>query len=179
MKTTVISLFGGPGSGKTTVSLGVSYELKKREINAELVREYVKKLAWQGIVPKKLDQLYISGQQSNEEYILYNKVKYIVTDCPLLQGPFYDIKYNNLNTTKNSVDLFLKNSNDITRLNFFVQRNKKYIKEGRFCSEESAKKTDEELKLYLKNNNIEYIQLNGTIGEQVEQVINNILSKED
>ncbi len=175
-QTKVINLFGGPGSGKSTVALGVTYHLKAQERNVELVREYVKKWAWEGILPNKLDQLYITGKQSKAEHMVYGKVDVVVTDCPLLMGVFYDRKYNNLNTVSGAVDQFLDTTSDVKRINFFVQRAKKYIKEGRFCSEESAIETDAELMNFLRERGEAVIQLSGTIPEQVEQVLATLLS---
>lgn len=170
--TIVINLFGGPGSGKTTIGHGLFYQLKKQEINCEFVQEYVKKWAWQGILPNKLDQFYISGKQTKAEQMLYGKVDYIVTDCPLLMGPFYDKKYNNSTMVEQAVDTFMGMTDpEVTRLNFVVKRAKKYIQAGRYSSEESSKQIDLELLVYLKNKGITFDRLTGDLDEQVQQIL--------
>ena len=40
--TKVISFFGSPGTGKSTTSAGLFYEMKNRDISCELVNEYAK-----------------------------------------------------------------------------------------------------------------------------------------
>ncbi len=47
MKTTIINLYGGPGAGKSTSAAYLYYLLKCQQENVELVREYVKKWAWE------------------------------------------------------------------------------------------------------------------------------------
>lgn len=179
--TVVVNIFGGPGSGKSTLAAGIFYELKKRSLSAELVREYVKKWAWEGILPNRLDQLYITGKQTKAEHMLYGKVDTIVTDCPVLMGVFYDKKYNDLNTVDAAVGLFLSETKTVRRLNFVTKRDKAFDPNGRFCSEESAVKTDAELIEFLNARNIEFVQLDGPPDEQVKQILNalEVMSERD
>ena len=46
--TQIISLHSGPGTGKSTSAAQLFAELKQRHCSVELVREYVKKWAWEG-----------------------------------------------------------------------------------------------------------------------------------
>lgn len=176
MKTLIINLYGGPGSGKSTIAAGVYFELKKKGINAELVREYVKKWAWEGRLPNRLDQLYITGKQTKAEHMLYGKVKVIITDCPVLMGVFYDKKYNNLDTTKIAVDTFLNETSAITeRKHYVVKRSKQYDTSGRFCSENSAMNTDIELLDFLSQTiPSNFLQLEGSIDAQVLKILETI-----
>jgi len=90
MKTKLINIYGAPCSGKSTISAGVFYELKKLGINCELVTEFVKEWAWAGTKPNKMDQPFISSNQCRREYVLYNKVDFIITDSPTMLGCFYE-----------------------------------------------------------------------------------------
>lgn len=45
-KTIAVNLFGGPGSGKSTQALGVTYKLKVNGINCEYASEHAKDLVW-------------------------------------------------------------------------------------------------------------------------------------
>jgi len=42
MKTKVINLFAGPGAGKSTTAAGLFAEMKRANVDVELVTEYVK-----------------------------------------------------------------------------------------------------------------------------------------
>ena len=87
-KTKVINLFSGSGTGKSTLAMSLTAELKLRSVHAEYVDEYVKSLAWENRIPEKFDQIHIFGQQAKREGLLYEKVDYIFTDSPLLMVPF-------------------------------------------------------------------------------------------
>ena len=155
--TTVINLYGGPGSGKSTLAAGLFYQLKMNEINAELVREYVKMWAWENRLPNKYDQIYLTGKQAKYEYSLYGKVDYIVTDSPLYLCPFYENKYYKTNIVRPSINEFMKSTHlDVNRKHYFVKRLKSYNPKGRFCSEEEAIKSDTEILNELKELNIEF-----------------------
>ena len=54
-----ISLFGGPGSGKSTTAARLFSELKERHYSVEHVSEYVKSWTYMNRKPKGFDQVYI------------------------------------------------------------------------------------------------------------------------
>ena len=56
--TTVINLFGAPGSGKSVNASKIYAALKETGLDAELVTEYVKQWAWEGREHTSLDQFY-------------------------------------------------------------------------------------------------------------------------
>jgi len=58
--TTVINLWGGPGTGKSTSAAHLFGMAKIAGVNAELVQEYVKSWAWEGRTIHSFDQLYFS-----------------------------------------------------------------------------------------------------------------------
>src|SRR5512133_3821784 len=93
MKTLVVNLWGGPGTGKSTTAAFLFALLKQKGYNAELVREYVKEWAWEKRQPGPLDQFYFFGKQSRRESLLYGKVDFIVTDCPVMLSAFYAYKF--------------------------------------------------------------------------------------
>lgn len=69
MKTKVINLYGGPGTGKSTTAGALFAEMKFRGINCEYVQEYAKDKAWEfgtnhlGIPKVFQAQEYIFGKQ--------------------------------------------------------------------------------------------------------------------
>ena len=58
-KTKIINLFGGPGVGKSTITSGIFYELKKRNIECDIPYEFPKQVAWENNHSQISDQLYI------------------------------------------------------------------------------------------------------------------------
>ena len=153
--TTIINLFGGPGTGKSTLAAELFVELKRAGKSVELVREYAKDWAWQGhTINSYFDQIYILGKQLRREVILYNKVDYIITDSPIHLGGFYSGKY----IPERSLTPVVKNilaeqtTIHIRSYNFFLKRFKKYDPAGRYQNEEEAKAIEEENRTYLINN---------------------------
>lgn len=159
--TKVINILAGSGCGKTTTAAGVFYELKKRNINCELVSEYVKTWAWQGRKIEPIDQGYILERQARSERLLYGKVDYIVTDSPFILSPIYEKFYNDTEYTKNTVFYFLEEAKKqgVEHYNYLLNRTKPFNPEGRYEDEETAKKVDVAVKDFLLYNDLEYYEI--------------------
>ena len=133
MKTLVINLLAGPGTGKSTIAAGVFYELKQAGINCELVTEYAKSVVW-GETQKTLDdQLYVFAKQHHRMFNLINKVDVIITDSPLIFSLIYG-----KNMKDSFKNLVKETFNDFNNLNYYVIRKKKYNPAGRNQNEEEA-----------------------------------------
>lgn len=143
-KTVLVNLFGGPGSGKSTLAAGVFYELKTCGHNAELVAEYAKEFAWEEKPINKFDQITIFAEQMKREVRLLNQVDFIITDSPVLLGPFYEQHYNNgKSIVEPLVRSYLQELKDlgIQSFNLMLPTPKHpYREEGRYQSEEEALK---------------------------------------
>ena len=61
----LINLFGGPGIGKSSISAGITYKLKKKHISCNNPYEFPKTLAWDKNYPAIQDQLYVFANQHN------------------------------------------------------------------------------------------------------------------
>lgn len=160
--TTLINIYGGSGSGKSTVAAGLYYDMKVKGINCELVTEFVKQWAWEQRTIGPFDQLFISGNQSYNESRLYGKVDYIIADSPLLLGPIYEMFYNNgKSTSLDSVLNFIKLAEkSIKTKNFFLNRNVPFSNNGRYETEDQADEFDNFLKYILNDLEISYIMVN-------------------
>jgi nicotinamide riboside kinase len=148
--TTILNLYGGPGTGKSTSAAFLFYLLKTQGANAELAREYVKKWAWENRIPGRYDQSYFLGKQAREESVLYGKVEYIVTDSPVLLSKFYADKYAperiKEGVTAQVMAHYRQAAEDGHRhLHIFLKRSKPYNPKGRFQNEEEAKAMDEQM----------------------------------
>lgn len=148
--TQVINLLGGPSIGKSVYAAKLYAELSELGYSVALVQEYVKKWAWQGILPGKYDQPFITGQQIKAESMLYGKVDFIVTDASIYQGSIYEEHYFNQDTVSCMIDDFMELSSDIKRHYFMVERNDKFwTKDGRYGSLNKAKLIDEKIRIFF------------------------------
>lgn len=136
----VVNLYGGPGSGKSTMAWHLSAELKYLGLNVEYVHEWVKLAAWE-----KRPEVFWKAQQhiyGNQSWLMEctaNGADIIVTDCPLLmglayvdagqfEGYFQEVVYDDYTRYDN--------------LNVFVSRVKPYNSKGRNQTYEEACQKD-------------------------------------
>ncbi len=148
-ETLVVNMFGGPGAGKSTTSAGVFSLLKLHGMNCELVTEFAKSLVWKESLYELKDQVYVTGNQYHNMYVLKDKVDVIITDSPLIIGLMY-------NTVS---DVFIKLTLELFRgfnnLNYYINRTKRYKNIGRIQTEDEAKEIDEKFKTFIINNSID------------------------
>lgn len=152
--TTVINLLGGPGTGKSTAAAQLFAEMKMRGMRVEHVQEYVKQWAYENKDVGPFDQLYIFGKQARKEYVLYNKVDFIVTDSPVLLSAFYEVKYTDHTMVKQALPEYMRIARKagVHHVNFVLQRRKPYDPVGRYQTEEEAREIDGEMEQFLREN---------------------------
>jgi hypothetical protein len=150
--TKVINLYGGPGVGKSTTAAGIFYHAKMKGQNAELVHEYVKSWAWQGIQFTPFDEAYLFGKQSRCESQLYGKVDLIVTDSPILLAAIYEEHRKLPPIIKDAAIRFIAYAEEhgVQYYNYLLKRHKPYNPAGRYQTEEEAKRLDTVIEAYLK-----------------------------
>jgi thymidylate kinase len=161
-QTTVINLFAGPGAGKSTTAAGIYHMLKKANASVELVREYVKDWAWQQRKIDPLNQFYISGQQAHKESLLYGKVNWLITDSPIVLSAYYQQRYSNKNYMAPAILAFMEHAVEmkgVTYENYLLVRNKTYVPDGRFETEEQAKDIDKEMEAFLNKCGLSYTRI--------------------
>lgn len=171
--TLVINMLGGSGIGKSTIAAGLYYHMKLEHMNVELVREYVKILAWQGAKISRFDQVNIFGEQCKLEHTLYNKVDYIITDSPIVLAPIYEIFYHGDSIMQEAALKFLVKAKEdgVRQLNIVLERNKPYDTKGRFQTEEEARSVDALTLDFLDKYNIAYSVVSGSEQDRVKQIM--------
>lgn len=102
-----------------------------------MVSEYAKELVWEQRNETFKNELYLFAKQHHRMFRLNSKVKYIITDRPLILSVFYNKKYgDNSNTFKN---LVLQEVNKFKNIDIFLNRTKPYVQKGRNQTEEESK----------------------------------------
>ena len=123
MDTKIINLFGNPGSGKSTIAAYLFSELKRRNIEVELVTEVAKDYVWQEDSKSLSNQVLIFAEQLKRIDRLIGKVKYIITDSPLLlQIGYY--KERKLPNSKAFTKLCKAYNNRYNNINIYLKSNK-------------------------------------------------------
>jgi predicted ATPase len=160
-KTLVINLFAGSGAGKSTLAAALYAKLKVDGVNVELIREFIKKWAWEGKIPSRWDQVFILGSQINSESDLYEKVECIVTDSPILLVPFFEDHLLKKDITRNVALAFMNYAEEhgIKYVNFWLQRPENFDQRGRFETKEQAINVDIKMKKWLKDLGVDLIEL--------------------
>ena len=157
----LINLFGGPGIGKSSISAGISYQLKSKHISCNNPYEFPKRLAWDNNMPAIKDQLYVLGNQHRGIAECYGKVDYIVVDSPVLFSLIYKMWYSKgypaefYSEAFNQMIIDLHNNYD--NLNILLERTEGvHNDDERYQNLEESIKIDAHCKKILDDNDIDY-----------------------
>jgi hypothetical protein len=148
MKTFLVGLWAGPGSGKSTGAAYVFSKLKLKNVNCELVTEYAKTRVWQEDFNVFQNQFYVTAKQSMAVSRLYDKVDVIITDSPVLQGAPYATDKNYYEPYCNVLKLIY---DEIPHLDYFIKRVKPYNPKGRFQDETASDEKSEYIINFMKS----------------------------
>lgn len=146
------------GSGKSTMRSRLFYELKKRQLKVEEITEYAKELTYGEDNIKLSDQILVFGRQQHPHNVLDKKVDYIVSDSPPIMGIIYMDK--DLSYYDELKALMLATNKGYKTINYFLNRNHEYQEFGRSQSESESDEKAEEVKKFLKENNINFTEVN-------------------
>ena len=152
-KPLVINLFGGPGTGKSTMRARIFTELKYKQLCCEEITEFAKDKTWEENWPALNNQIFMFGSQFHRMYRVMGKVDILITDSPILLCAIYD-KLGN----KNLERLVVEQHKEMNTLNVFLERKHKYQSFGRNEDEDAAKEVDQKIISMLEDNKIEYIK---------------------
>lgn len=163
-KTTILSLFAGPGAGKSTSAAYLYAQLKNRGVNSELVREYVKDWAWEERAIGTYDQIYFLGKQVRREALLLGRVDAVVTDSPVWLGAYYAERYATPHI-RHGTEAMVRAYYDQAALDghrhvhLWVNRSKPYLKAGRYETEEQAREVDRQQRKFLLDRGVRLIDV--------------------
>ena len=179
--TKIINLFGGPGSGKSTITSGLFYELKKRNISCDNPYEFPKQVAWEDNKSQITDQLYIFANQHRGIVRSYGKVDFIILDSPILLSLAYKDGYDKGYPASLYGESFDKMVFDVynqyTNINFLLNRDdKKYQTDGRFQSQTESSMFHKKIKNILDDHDLTYfnMEVNGDTVDKIIKFITNL-----
>lgn len=145
----VVNLYGGPGTGKSTMASAVFSELKFDDVNCELVTEYAKDKVWENSLSLLKNQIYVFGKQHHRIWRLLDNVDVIITDSPLLLSSIYTNDY----TLK---ELIIQEHLRMNNLEIFLTRENKFNPKGRIHNYAQSLQKDVEMKELLDSRFIQY-----------------------
>lgn len=160
--TILVGAFGGPGAGKTTSAWEIAAELKKLGLVVEYVSEYAKELVWEDnrelLNGSYNNQMQVYKEQKKRIDRLIGKVDVIVTDSPtVLSVNYLDREKVSTAQIKQFSEMAVGDYKQYKTFNFFIERGQgAYEQEGRLQTLEQSKKIDEEIKHFLKSNQIKF-----------------------
>ena len=144
--------------------------MKLNSKNVEEVTEYAKDVTWEKNFTLYSDQLFVTANQNRRLDRLRDQVEWVVSDSPLLLSIHYATP-DYLPKTFNNLIYELWDTYD--NYNFFINRNKPYVKIGRSQTHEEAINIDVKIRDMLDKKNINYINIEGgvTAGAEIYHAI--------
>ena len=162
-----VVLYGGPGTGKSTVAASLFAELKMRGHNVELVPEVAKGLTWESRTAALSHQPYILAKQMFHMDRLDGQVDVIVTDTSTLLGLIYGVRL-----TRAFKDWIVDDYSRRRTINVLLSRNNEfaYAPRGRYQTEADALKADREIRQMLYEQKIDHVEVSPTL-QALEKIL--------
>lgn len=170
-KTLVVNLFGGPGTGKSSMMASIFSALKWKGINCEMAPEFAKEKVWENSLGVLDDQIYIFGKQNHKIRRLVSQVDVIITDSPLILSLMYG---------EDESDAFKQLVVETHMcydhsLNIFLGRVKPYNPKGRIQTEEKARELDDKIKEIMESIEEDY-ETYPAGPESVDAIVDRVLT---
>lgn len=150
----IINLWGGPGSGKTTLAYYLAYRFKQAGFRAELVGEAAREIIYDrnpGVTAAQLidNQLLITGLQAERvKRLERHGIEVAISDSPLRMGLLYVQEHDMRWALQSAIEAFNKDFQH--QYNVLVQRTRgKYDKESRAQTESEAIKLDKKIEALI------------------------------
>lgn len=170
---THISLFGSPGSGKSTTAAGLFYEMKKSHKKVEITHEYAKDLTYKEDYKTLSDQIMVFANQHHKCFILDSNVDFVISDGPFLLSAIFSEYSDHKHLPLESFDqLVIDTYKMYDTINIFLNpADVEYQEYGRNETQEEALAIGEKIKKVMRDNDIPYLEL-----QVDDNIINNVLS---
>lgn len=167
-------MLGPPNSAKSTTAAEIFTHLKRNHVNIELITEQFKPSIYKGVnVLDKNKQLKIFADQMDLELTYLNGgVELIVTDCPVILNVFY-AKQLGVSYWGELLEIERQYSAQYPYVNIVLPHKcENHSTVGRLHNVEEAKKVEEDLKIFLRETETEWVSCDPYIIEYVDFIIN-------
>lgn len=173
--TITVSLFGGPGCGKSTMAAGIFHDLKIKQYECEAVTEFAKYLTWEKNSVALGHQIYVTAKQMHREFVVHGQVDIIITDSPILLGLIY---YNEKDpVVREAFERFVVLSFKSKRQkNYFVERQEGFDPIGRNHSHSESIEIDERIKTILRTHDIPFKSVKGN-KDGIDEIVREVTSE--
>lgn len=140
-----INLYGGPGTGKSTLAARVFVELRRQGISCALVTEWIKMWAYEGRVIQGFDQIFSFANQMHSEEESLRYAGMIITDSPLFLQCMYADKHAKI-VASDLWNIARSYESMYPSISFYIERSGSYEQHGRWENEEQATQMDAYIK---------------------------------
>lgn len=156
--TKVISLFGGPGCGKSTSAAYIFSLMKMAGFKCELLTEFAKSIVYQKRHHQLLDQNYIHAKQLHYLNSLVGQVDYVITDSTSILSAIYSPQ----DYPNTFIPFVLDMYKRYNTINFFLRRTKEYQTYGRNQTLQEAIEIDNKIFNFLVDNKLDFSVVEGS-----------------
>lgn len=146
----LINIYGGPGIGKSTFALGLTYRMKCEGLDVEYVSEVAKDLLYAGVLKSAFQVDIYLEQLAKIRNIQKYGTEYVVCDSPLL----LNLIYNADNTTDEFKAAVVATYREFDNIDVTLQRTFPYVQKGRIHTEKEALQVDESIEHVLKKHSM-------------------------
>jgi tRNA uridine 5-carbamoylmethylation protein Kti12 len=176
-KLTVINMFGGPGTGKSTAAADLFTRMKRNGYRVELVHEVAKDYVWEewGHIFGEQDYIF-ANQHRLIRRLVNHEVDYAISDSSIILGLFYMPDWFPESFKPFVLDVF----NTYTNVNVIFERNPEfpYQQWGRNESEQQAIEKDRQIRQFFDEAGIPYIVVMAG-PSSVDEIYNHLISLEN
>ena len=169
-----INLFGGPGTGKSTLAAGVFTKLRQHGTSCALVTEWLKIWAYEGRVVHDFDQVFSFANQLHleKELLLYTGM--IISDSPLFLQCMYADQHAKL-VANDLWNIARTYESQYPSINFYVERMGPYEQHGRYEDKKRALNMDDYIQAQLIANDITTIHIQRTDIDLIIEELHKVL----
>lgn len=151
MKTTVINLFGAPGTGKTVTALGLTYQLNRLGFSAEYVDEFAKGCAWDNNIDLLCDQNLQFTEQHRKLNRVNGKTQFVIMDSPLLLSNVYRTVYHSTMYSNTLDQLVYETHSKYHNTNFLLSFHNRWTQTGRVQDQSQSQEIQDNIVAVLEH----------------------------
>ena len=167
-KKMVISIFGGPAIGKTTVAAELFTALKQKGVDTAIVAEFATDMIMEGRPAALKHQWYVIANQIYRIWCGYNAMQVVITDSPIMLGPIYDP-----DASPALLAMCLEHHHKYNNLNLVLHRKPEFEHSmaGRVHSLTESVSIDNRIISLLEDNNIPYLHYDEYGKDRIIQMV--------